>query len=300
MTRPVPMGRGARPRNYIGRKRFQLARRLWQDKVAIVSGIIIVGVFTASWLAPYQRLPDPNRIDLAARLSPPGTAGHPLGTDELGRDLLSRIIWGGRISITVGVVAVVIALSGGGAIGIISGFYGGWLDLSLMRFIDILMAFPYILLALLTISILGPGLINAMIAISIAGMPYYARIIRGSVLEIKESDFVKAAEASGASNFRIMLKHIVPNIAAPVIVAATLDVGWMIMAGAGMSFLGLGAQPPTAEWGLMLSNGSDYIRSAPHLAIFAGLAISLIVLALNFLGDGIRDALDPKVSRYRF
>jgi peptide/nickel transport system permease protein len=223
-----------------------------------------------------------------------------LGTDELGRDLLSRIIWGGRISITVGVVAVVIALSGGGAIGIISGFYGGWLDLSLMRFIDILMAFPYILLALLTISILGPGLINAMIAISIAGMPYYARIIRGSVLEIKESDFVKAAEASGASNFRIMLKHIVPNIAAPVIVAATLDVGWMIMAGAGMSFLGLGAQPPTAEWGLMLSNGSDYIRSAPHLAIFAGLAISLIVLALNFLGDGIRDALDPKVSRYRF
>jgi peptide/nickel transport system permease protein len=167
-----------------------------------------------------------------------------------------------------------------------------------MRFIDVLMAFPYILLAIAIIAALGPGLMNTMVALAIAGVPYYTRIVRGSVLSLMDKEFIQAARAIGTSPLRILVHHLLPNVVAPVIVAATLDVGWMIMAGAGMSFLGLGAQPPAAEWGLMLSNGSKYLRTAPHLSLFAGVAISTVVLALNFIGDGLRDALDPKVQKY--
>lgn len=251
-----------------------------------------------SALAPVLGLPDPTAIDLTKRLSPPGTPGHPLGTDEFGRDYLSRLVWGGRVSISVGFFAVLVAMTAGVLVGVFSGFMRGWWDLVIMRFIDVLMAFPYILLAIAIIAALGPGLINTMVALAIAGIPYYARIARGSVLAIMEKEFVQAARALGVSSARILFRHVLPNVFAPVIVAATLDVGWMIMAGAGMSFLGLGAQPPTAEWGLMLSHGSKYLRTAPHLSVFAGLAISLVVLALNFVGDGLRDALDPKIQRF--
>ncbi|MCS7240266.1 MAG: ABC transporter permease [Candidatus Bipolaricaulota bacterium] len=272
--------------------------RLFHDRLAVISFLFLLGVIAISCMAPILNLPDPNAIDLSKRLYPPGTPGHLLGTDEFGRDYLSRLIWGGRVSISVGFLAVLMAMSAGVLVGIFSGFMRGWWDLVIMRLIDVLMAFPYVLLAIAIIAALGPGLMNTMIALAIAGIPYYARIVRGSVLALMGKEFIQAAQALGASSLRILFRHVLPNVISPVIVAATLDVGWMIMAGAGMSFLGLGAQPPTAEWGLMLSHGSKYLRTAPHLSLFAGLAISLVVLALNFVGDGLRDALDPKVQRY--
>lgn len=273
-------------------------QRLWRrDKIAVLSGLAVITLWSFSALAPYLGLPDPNALDLPNRLAPLGSPGHPLGTDEFGRDLLSRLIWGGRVSITVGVVAVAIALLVGMFIGLISGFFRGLLDMILMRFIDILMAFPYILLAIAVLAALGPGLMNTMIAIAIAGTPYYARLVRGSVLAMREKEFVEASRALGAGSSRLILRHILPNIIGPVIIAASLDVGWMIMAAAGMSFLGLGAQPPTAEWGVMLSNGIKYIRLAPHISLLPGLAIFLVVLLLNLFGDGLREALDPKLAR---
>lgn len=273
-------------------------RQLVRDRIALVSFIVLCGLVLTSLLAPYLGLRDPNVIDLGDRLASPGQSGHLLGADELGRDYLSRLVWGGRISISVGFFAVFLALGIGLILGLVTGYLRGVWDLTIMRFIDVLMAFPYILLAIAIVASLGPGLRNTMIALAIAGVPYYTRIVRGSVLGLMDKEFIQAAKAVGATPVRIILRHILPNVVAPMIVAATLDVGWMIMAGAGMSFLGLGAQPPDAEWGLMLSNGSKYLRTAPHLSLLAGMAISLVVLALNFIGDGLRDALDPKVQRY--
>jgi peptide/nickel transport system permease protein len=180
-------------------------------------------------------------------------------------------------------------------IGLVAGFFGGWLDALIMRLIDILLAFPAILLAITIVASLGPGLRNSMLAVSIVGIPYYARIVRGSVLSLREQEFVHAARLIGATNLRLIAQHVLPNTLAPLIVAATLDVGFMITAAAGLSFLGLGAQPPTAEWGVMLSQGRQFIRNAPHVSILPGTAIFLVILALNFLGDGLRDALDPRL-----
>jgi peptide/nickel transport system permease protein len=240
---------------------------------------------------------DPIKITLSQRLAPPGTPGYPLGADELGRDILSRLMWGGRVSLLVGFSAVMVAMVSGVVVGLVAGYSGGRLDAVIMRFIDILMAFPALLLAITIVASLGPGLFNAMLAVSIVGIPYYARIIRGSVLSLREQEFVQAARTIGASDVRIVTRHILPNTFAPLIVAATLDVGWMIMTAAGLSFLGLGAQPPTAEWGVMLSGGRQFLRNAPHVSVLPGLAIFLVVLALNFLGDGLRDALDPRLRQ---
>jgi peptide/nickel transport system permease protein len=185
----------------------------------------------------------------------------------------------------------------GTLIGLLTGFLGGWMDNGVMRLIDILMAFPAILLAIAIVAALGPGLEHAMLAVAIVGIPYYARIARGSVLALREREFVVASQALGASQWRIISVHLFPNSLPPLIIAATMDVGWMIMFAAGLSFLGLGAQPPTPEWGIMLSEGHKYIRIAPHASIVPGLAIFLVVLALNLLGDGLRDALDPRLRR---
>ncbi|MBO8127366.1 MAG: ABC transporter permease [Firmicutes bacterium] len=271
-------------------------RRLWKDKFAVLGAGIIVVIIGLAVLAPVVSPYDPNQVDLLNRLKPPGTEGHLLGTDQLGRDVLSRLIWGGRVSVAVGVFAVLIAMFFGVFLGLIAGYFGGAFDIVIMRVIDVLMAFPYVLLAIAIIAAFGPGLVNAMIAISIIGIPYYARIVRGSVLSLREKEFIQAQHALGSSNWRIMFRHLLPNVFSSVIVAATLDVGWMIMAAAGMSFLGLGAQPPTAEWGVMLSNGRQFIRVAPHLSLLPGLAIFLVVLAFNLLGDGLRDALDPHLK----
>lgn len=272
-------------------------RRLKKDRFALMGGAVLVCIIllslAAHLIAPY----DPNKVEMTARLLPPGTPGHILGTDQLGRDMLSRLLYGGRISVAVGFIAVGIAMFFGVLIGLLAGYYRGLFDAISMRFMDVLMAFPYVLLAIAIIAALGPGLINAMIAVSIVGIPYYARIVRGTVLSLREREFVEAQRALGASNLRIIFKHILPNALSPIIVAGTLDVGWMIIAAAGMSFLGLGAQPPMAEWGVMLGEGQKLILVAPHISLLPGIAIFLVVLSLNLLGDGLRDALDPKLRQ---
>jgi peptide/nickel transport system permease protein len=270
-------------------------RRLRRDYMAIAAATFLVLVALISLLAPVLAPRDPIATNLAQRLAPIGTPGYPLGADELGRDILSRLMWGGQISLLIGFSAVMVALILGVLIGLVAGYFGGWIDSLIMRFIDILLAFPAILLAITIVASLGPGLRNAMLAVSLVGIPYYARIVRGNVLTLREQEFIQAARVIGAPHARIISRHVLPNTLAPLIVAATLDVGWMIMAAAGLSFLGLGAQPPTAEWGVMLSTGRQFIRNAPHLSILPGSAIFLVVLALNFLGDGLRDALDPRL-----
>ncbi len=294
-SRPVPRAATAEP-VVVGRSlTWDALRRLRRDYMAVAATIFLLLVILVSVLAPVLAPRDPIETHLSQRLAPIGAPGYPLGADDLGRDILSRLLWGGRISLLVGFSAVVVAMLLGIMVGLLAGYFGRWVDSLFMRLIDILMAFPAILLAITIVASLGPGLRNAMLAVAIVGIPYYARIVRGSVLSLREQEFVQAARVIGAPDARIIFRHILPNILAPLIVAATLDVGWMIMAAAGLSFLGLGAQPPTAEWGVMLSTGRQFIRNAPHLSILPGLAIFLVVLALNFLGDGLRDALDPRL-----
>ncbi|MCL2655143.1 MAG: ABC transporter permease [Coriobacteriia bacterium] len=271
-------------------------RRLRRDKLAMVSGILLLLVILISILAPLIAPHDPYTVVLTNRLKPPFTPGYFLGTDQLGRDLLSRLIYGGRISVTIGVAAVLVALAFGVIIGLLAGYYKGLVDTVSIFGLNVLNAFPYILLAIAIIAALGPGLTNAMIAISIVGIPYYARIVRGQVFSLRERDYIQAERALGASDFRIITRHILPNCLSPIIVAATLDVGWMIVMAAGLSFLGLGAQPPAAEWGVILSEGQQYIRNAPYISLLSGLMIFIVVLCLNFLGDGLRDALDPNLK----
>ncbi len=265
-----------------------------KDKAAVAGLALLILIFTIINLAPILPIQNPDEVNLGNRLKPVGFEGHILGTDHLGRDMLSRIIYGGRVSVTVGVIAVSIALVIGSVLGLIAGYFKNFFDTVIMRFMDILMAFPYVLLAIAIIAALGPGLMNTMIAVSIVGIPYYARIVRGSTLSFREMEFVLAERALGAGHFHIIFHHILPNCLPPIIVAVSLDVGWMILAAAGLSFLGLGAQPPMAEWGIMLSEGQEFIRVAPHVSLLPGFAIFLVVLALNLVGDGLRDALDPK------
>lgn len=275
------------------------ARRSWlvffKDPVTSLAFIVLMLIILGALLAPYLGLKDPIEGSLIDRLKPPGTPGYLLGTDQFGRDLLSRLIWGGRVSLTVGFAAVFLAMLVGVTLGLLSGILLGVFDFWLMRLIDIMLAFPYILLALTIVAILGPGLGNTMLAISIAGIPYYVRIARGSALELRDREFVQAARATGSSLGWILVRHILPNALSPIVVAATLDVGFMIMAAAGMSFLGLGAQPPTPEWGVMLSDGRQFLRVAPWVSLLPGLMIFLVVLTLNLLGDRLRDLLDPRM-----
>ncbi len=271
-------------------------RRFRRDRLATVAGIFLLAAVLLAVAAPLLSPHDPYETDLLARLLPPAAGGHPLGTDMLGRDVLSRLIYGTRTSMAVGFTATATAMAVGVPVGLLTGFYGGRLDSVAMRTVDVLMAFPSILLAIAIIAALGPGLMKAMLAVSVVGIPYYVRIVRAMALSLRGQEFVDAARAIGSTNAHIMRRHILPNCAAPIIVAATLDVGFMITTAAGMSFLGLGAQPPMAEWGIMLAEGRQFIRIAPHVSMFPGLAIFLIVLALNLLGDGLRDALDPRLK----
>lgn len=270
-------------------------RRLKKDKMAMFGlFIIILLIFLALFadvIAPYG-YDDQNLKD---RLMAPNSK-YLLGTDNFGRDILSRIIYGSRISLQVGFIAVGISAIVGGALGAIAGYYGGKLDNFVMRAMDILLAIPSILLAISIVAALGPGLQNVMIAVGIGSIPSYARIVRASVLSIRDQEFVEAARAVGANDFRIITKHILPNAMAPIIVQATLGVAGAILSAAGLSFIGLGIQPPTPEWGAMLSSGREYIRDNWHVATFPGLAIMITIFALNLLGDGLRDALDPRLK----
>ena len=259
--------------------------------------ILIVTVFFAPILAPY---PDQGRglSNLKERLLSPSIE-HPLGTDNLGRDILSRIIFGSRISLRASLVVILIVLLIGVPLGLIAGYFGGKVDDIIMRFADMVLAFPSLLLAIAIVASLGPSLMNALIAVSLPWWPWYTRLMRSQVLSIKEMQFVESARAIGVSRWRIMFRHILPNCLSPIIVQATLDMGYIILAIAGLGFLGLGTQPPTADWGVMVSDGREFFMIQWWISTFSGAAIFLTVLAFNLVGDGIREALDPKI-RWRF
>jgi peptide/nickel transport system permease protein len=270
-------------------------RRLRRHRVAM-AGLGIIAAFVAlAALAPLVSPHDPLTIDYAHPAAPPGAGGHPLGTDAVGRDILARLIFGTRVSLQVGVVAVGIAVSLGTAAGLAAGYYGGALDAALMRTVDVFLAFPVIVLAIAIIAVLGPSLVNVMIALGLVAWTTYARVVRGQVLVLRELEFVQAARAMGGSDGRIILRHVLPNALAPVIVLATLGMATAIIAEAALSFLGLGVQPPTPSWGTMLNEGRGFLRTAPHISTLPGLAIMVTVLGFNFLGDGLRDALDPRL-----
>jgi peptide/nickel transport system permease protein len=269
-------------------------RRAGRNRLALLALLVLVGVVLAACLAPHLPLADPDTVDTANRLRPLFTPGHPLGTDEFGRDLLSRLVWGARVSLLAGAATAAAAMLVGVVLGVLSGYYSGWPETVIMRLTDILMAFPYILLAIAIVAGLGPGLRNAMIAIAIVGFPIYTRLVRGIVLSVRGREFVEAARALGSTDRLILLRHIVPQLLSPVIVAFSLDVGAKILATAGLSFLGLGTQPPTADWGSMLATGRQFVILSPHVVLLPGLAIFVIVLALNLVGDALRDLLDPR------
>jgi peptide/nickel transport system permease protein len=269
-------------------------RRWARNHLALLALIVLTGMVLAALLAPYLPLADPDAVDTANRLRPVLSPGHPLGTDEFGRDLLSRLVWGARVSLLAGAATAAAAMIIGVVLGVLSGYYSGWPETVIMRLTDILMAFPYILLAIAIVAGLGPGLRNAMIAIAIVGFPFYTRLVRGIVLSVRGREFVEAARALGSTDRLILVRHIVPQLLSPVIVAFSLDVGAKILATAGLSFLGLGTQPPTADWGSMLATGRQFVILSPHVVLLPGLAIFVIVLALNLVGDALRDFLDPR------
>jgi len=271
-------------------------RRFRKNKTAMI-GLFVMAllVFTAVF-ADFIAPADPVALDLNNTLSPP-TWRNIMGTDDFGRDIFSRIVFGTRTSLQIGFTAVGVGLVLGLLLGSVSGFYGGTPDNVLMRFIDILISIPGILLAIAIVAALGPGMINVMIAVGLASIPGYTRITRAAVLTIREREFVEAARAIGGSDLRIITRHVLPNCLAPIIVQATLGLSGAILSAAGLSFLGLGIQPPDPEWGFMLSDGRRWMRDHWHMVTFPGLAIVTVVLAINLVGDGLRDALDPKLKK---
>lgn len=269
-------------------------RHLFAKRQAQAGGFIVLALIFMALFAPQIAPYDPFEINVPGRLQPPNRQ-HWLGTDDLGRDQLSRIIYGSRTTLQVGIVSVGIALVGGSVIGLISAFYGGWVDMIIMRGIDIMLAFPYILLALAIVAVLGPSLTNAMIAIGISNMPGWARLVRGNALSIKENDYCMAANSVGCSDFQIMYRHILPNIVSPMIVLATLQFPAAVLSAAALSFVGLGAQPPSPEWGALLTGARVFIRTAPWLVNFPGVAIFITIIGFNLLGNALRDTLDPQL-----
>ncbi|HTH03998.1 MAG TPA: ABC transporter permease [Vicinamibacterales bacterium] len=258
--------------------------------------LIVVFAIVAALAGPFLWPDDPSAQELARRLEAPSLA-HPLGLDELGRDILARLLQGARVSLLVGIAVVSVSSTVGMLFGSVAGYFGGRIDDVISRVIDILMAFPGILLAIALVAVLGPSLVNVVIALSIIGWVGYARLVRGQALRAREFEFVQAARASGASAARIVVRHVLPTAIPAVVVQATLGMAGAIIAEAALSFLGLGVQPPTPSWGTMLDAGRAHLFDAPHLTIFPGLAIAMLVLGFNFLGDGLRDRVDPKMVR---
>jgi len=272
--------------------------RFAHNRLAIFALVILLLLISsavfAKQIAPY----DPIKRDVKIRLQAP-TAEHWLGTDELGRDILSRILHGGRVSLWVGLASVLASLVIGVPLGLFSGFLGGPTDGIIMRIMDLILAFPGIIFAIWLVSMIGPGINQVIIANAVFSLPEYSRVVRASVLSIKEVDYIQATRALGGNNLRLIFNHILPNVIAPIIVISSLSISGAILSGASLSFLGLGAQPPTAEWGAMLAAGRPYIRSAWWLAVFPGIMLTIVVLASNIAGDGLRDALDPRTATKR-
>ena len=268
-------------------------RRFARNRMALAGLLVIIGLFGLSLLAGVLAPEDPDRPDLRARLQPPGP-GHVLGTDALGRDVLSRLIWGSRVSLKVGLVSVGLATAIGLFFGALAGFYGGLVDGLVMRFCDLMLCFPAMFLILAVISLLEPSIWNVMVVIGLTSWMGVARLVRAEFISLKNRDFVLAARVLGASDARLILRHLLPNALAPVLVSATLGVAGAILLESGLSFLGLGVQPPTATWGVMLADGKDYLSRAWWLSFYPGLAILVTVLSYNLAGEGLRDAIDPR------
>jgi peptide/nickel transport system permease protein len=274
------------------------AVRRWSrvSPLVLIGMTIVVLIVALALLAPILPLRDPNITAPARRLGVPGANGYFLGTDQLGRDVLSRLIWGARVSIIVAGVAALVALVVGGSIGLASGFYGGWVGTLLMRVVDILMAFPYVLLAIALVAALGPGLLNALLALAVVNISFYARGIRAATLVVRQQAFIEASRSIGAGDIRVLIRDVLPSVAPPLLVFVTLNLGALIVETAGLSFIGLGAQPPTADWGTMLADGRQFVMTAPHVAAIPGLAVLALVWGLNMVGDGLRDLLDPTLA----
>ncbi|MFD1416193.1 nickel transporter permease [Oceanobacillus jeddahense] len=268
--------------------------KLKKNKSAVVGGILIILLIIIALVGPYLTPYDPlYDQDVTNKLATP-SSDHWFGTDNFGRDIFSRVIQGTGLTLMIGFFSILLGATVGVFLGIIAGYYGKRTDSIIMRIMDVLLAFPSILLALTIVTVLGGSMVNVIIAVAVSSVPIFARIVRGSTLSVKKLEYIDAMKALGASDSRIIFKHILPNITSPIIVQATLSIATAILSAAGLSFLGLGAQPPTPEWGAMLSDGRNYLYNAPHLALFPGLAIVVAVLAFNLLGDGLRDAFDPK------
>jgi len=277
-------------------RRLAIFRNLRRDPGTVLGFVIVFGTIIVALLAPWLPIQDPTDLDLGNRLLSPSQE-FPLGTDHLGRDELSRIIFGARVTLLISGASVAIIMLIASIVGSLAGYYGGWIDSGLMMVVDLLLAFPALILGVAVAGILGPSLVNVMIAVSVVWWASHARVIRGMVLSAREREYVLAARAIGASDRRIVVFHISRNIIGPFVVLASLDMGWIILGIAGLSFLGLGAQPPTPEWGAMLNDSRSYMQTAPLLLLAPGSAIFLLVLGFNLLGDGIRDLLDPTTYR---
>jgi peptide/nickel transport system permease protein len=292
----IPASGGVISKQTKGVSRRTLVWRQLRSRPSALSGGVILAVLVfsavfAPFIAPYEPA---EQIRGASLLSPSGD--HLFGTDVFGRDIFSRVLHGGRISLRIGLISVAIAAGCGMFFGLIAGYYGRWVDTIIMRFMDMLLALPGILLALVIVAVLGPSITNVMLAVGTAAVPAFTRIVRGSVLSAREMTYVEAARVIGAPDHLILRRHILPNVVAPVIVLGTLNIATAIIVGASLSFLGVGVQPPTPEWGSMLSDGRDYLRGQWWIATFPGLAIFVTVLSINLLGDGLREALDPRIS----
>ncbi|MDR2618813.1 MAG: ABC transporter permease [Treponema sp.] len=292
---PVDLAEKAERDKGPGRLYIDIVLRFCMNRVALVSFFILLGIAICAVFAPQIAPFSPYEGDLALYQAKPSPE-HPLGCDEIGRDILSRLIHGARISLTVGFIAVAISTSISIVIGLICGYFQGLVDSIVMRVMEMMMAFPGVLLAIILMSAFGRGLQNAILAITIVGIPGGARMVRGLTMAAKESDFIQASRAIGCRTPAILFRHILPNIMAPIIVSATMSISGTILTTAALGFLGLGIQPPAAEWGNMIAFGRNYIFSAPHLVVFPGMAIAVVVLTFNMLGDGLRDALDPRLK----
>jgi peptide/nickel transport system permease protein len=271
------------------------ARRFAKNRLALVGLVVVLALMLVAVLAPLLAPYDPAKQSLFEKRASPG-GKYLLGADEFGRDILSRVIYGTRVALLVGALAVAVAVAAGATIGAVAGYAGGWVDALLMRAIEILLAFPYLLLAIAIVAALGPGAVNTTIAVGIWGTPTVARMVRAAVVSLKDAEYVRAARALGAHGGALLIRHIAPNVLPTLIVYATLFMANAILVEAALSFLGLGVQPPTPSWGLMVSTGRDVLMIAPHVATMPGLAIVVAILGFNLLGDGLRDALDPRLK----
>lgn len=271
-------------------------KQLSYNRLALLGLIIFLIELTLVLLAPIIAPYEPNRLDVTMIGQTPSLA-HLFGTDEMGRDILSRILYGGRYSISMGLLSTLIGLFFGVIVGSIAGYFGGWVDNGIMRFLDIVQSLPGLLLTIVISAVLGPGFFNTTLALSINSIPPFSRMLRAQLLKERKSEYIEAAQSINCGRLRIIFSHLLPNSISPLIVQASMGVASMIMMASGLSFIGLGVQPPAPEWGSMLSNSRQYIRDYPHMVFFPGLAIAITVLALNLLGDGLRDALDPKLKK---